>query len=663
MCRPVPVCTERQQVYPDYVAFPSVRCGDDLLKHLKENLLVQFSAASFLVMVLIEVALAAVLSNAIRSDAVEDLVDEAIGATTDRLLTVIDSEDLETPMTGVRYDEFHDFVQEYIVSGRTARIKVWSKDGTVIYSSDPAGVGKRFPTKENLLVALSGQISTEMKIADDSDNEPEEFLGTLMEVYTPIVFEGSDEPQGAFEIYQYYQPTVERIESLRRWVILSIGLGFLVLYGSLVSIVWRGWRTINRQQNRLETANEQLTQEMSERKQLQQQLIQSQKMEAVGQLAGGIAHDFNNLLTPILSYAQLVNAKLTEGNPLRSHLREIARAAERAAGLTRQLLVFSHHQVVQTAIIELNEIIEDTEKMLRRLIGENIELVTSLDRDLWVIEADPGQIEQVVMNLTVNARDAMPKDGKITIATSNVTLRPGDDRVSPDLAPGNYVLLTLSDTGEGMTDDVKTHIFEPFFTTKGVGKGTGLGLSTCFGIIRLCGGSITVESEPKRGTTFSVYLPKTSLKEAKSDDDGVDDDLPRGRETILLVEDEPSVREVAGHVLRDLGYTVLEAENGVEALGPLNSLGDCKVGLLLTDLVMPLMGGREFAEKFTARYPEAKVLYTSGYNDDLSSADEGSNLPEESLIHKPFTPASLARKVREVLDGAHPSRDNSEVRE
>ena len=631
------------------------------MRHIKENLLVQFSVASFVILVVIGLVLAVGLSKAIQVDAIEDLIDEAVGVTTGRLMTVIGPEDLETPMTGSRYDEFHDFVQVNIVSDRTARVKLWAKDGTVIYSNDPAGVGERFPTKKNLLIALSGQVSTEIKMVNDEENEREKFLGALMEVYSPIVFDGSDEPQGAFEIYQYYQPIAQRIEALQRRVFISIALGFLVLYGSVVSIVWKGWRTINRQQKRLETANERLTQEMSERQQLQDQLIQSQKMEAVGQLAGGVAHDFNNLLTPILSYAQLVNDKLVENDPLRSHLDEIARAAERAASLTRQLLVFSRRQAVQTSIIDLNKLIDDTEKMLRRLIGENIELVTSVDPDLWAIDADPGQIEQVVMNLAINARDAMPGGGKITIATSNATLGPDDDRVSPALASGEYVLFTLSDTGEGMTEDVKTHIFEPFFTTKDVGKGTGLGLSTCFGIIKQSGGSITVETELKRGTMFSVYLPKTSRTEPKTAEDRDDDYMPRGEETVLLVEDEPLVRNVAGHVLRELGYNVLEAENGVKALELLNSLEGCEVGLLLTDLVMPLMGGRELAGKFLERCPEAKVLYTSGYNDDINAADGGSGQPTESFIHKPFTPVGLARRVRDALDGIQTGREMSEM--
>ncbi len=641
------------------------------MRRFKENLFVQFSVASFVILLIISLVLTVVLSKAIRSDAIQDLTDEVVGVTAGHLLTVIGPQDLDTPMTGARYDEFHDFVKN-IVSHRTARIariKVWSKDGTVIYSDDRAGVGERFPTKENLLVALGGDVSFEIEVPEHAKNEREKFLGSLVEVYSPIVFEGSDEPQGAFEIFQYYQPTAQRIETLQRQVFVSISLGFLVLYGSLVSIVWRGWRTIerhwktiNRQQNRLETANEQLTQEMSERKLLQEQLNQSQKMEAVGQLAGGIAHDFNNLLTPILSYAQLVNDKLVESDPLRSHLSEITRAAERAASLTRQLLLFSRRQVVQPAIIDLNRLIDDTEKLLRRLIGENIELDTSFGRDLWVIEADPGQIEQVVMNLTVNARDAMPGGGRITIETSNVTLKPDADRVKPDLAPGDYVLLALSDAGEGMTEDVKAHIFEPFFTTKEVGKGTGLGLSTCFGIISQCGGGITVESVPKQGTTFFVYVPKASLTELKPHDDSKDDGLPGGRETILLVEDGQSVLKVAGHILNDLGYNVLEAENGAEALELLNSLEDRKIGLLLTDLVMPLMGGREFADRFTERYPEAKVLYASGYNEAMNATDEGSNPADEFFIHKPFTPSILAKRVREVLDGTHTIRIKSEMR-
>jgi signal transduction histidine kinase len=460
--------------------------------HIKENLLVQFSIARFIILAIIAVLLANFLADKIQAHAVEDLMDEAVGASSGRLLNAITPADLEARMIGERYDRFHEFVQRAIVSDRTARVKLWAKDGTVIYSNDPAGVGEKFPSQENLMKALAGKNAVEIKVPQDAENACERFLGTLflgtlMEVYTPIIFPGAAEPAGAFEIYQYYEPTANRIDALQNWVFGSVGIGFLALYGSLLSIVWKGWKTITRQRGQLESVNDELerkvaeledsnqklTTEMSERKRLEEQLLHAQKMESIGRLAGGVAHDFNNLLTPILGYAQMGVQEVSNQHRVQGHLEEIRKAAQRAANLTSQLLAFSRRQVIEPKVINLNDLIADMDRMLRRLIGEEVELATSLAPDLKSVKADPGQIEQVLMNLVVNAYDAMSQGGKIDIETANVTLDVLHVRQHPEACLGPHVMLSVSDNGSGMPEEVQAHIFEPFFTTKEEGKGTG----------------------------------------------------------------------------------------------------------------------------------------------------------------------------------------------
>ncbi|MBI5153755.1 GAF domain-containing protein [Candidatus Poribacteria bacterium] len=377
------------------------------------------------------------------------------------------------------------------------------------------------------------------------------------------------------------------------------------------------------------------------------QLRQSQKMDAVGRLAGGIAHDFNNLLAVIINYAQFALEGVPEAEPMHADLLEIRMAGERAAALTRQLLAFSRKQVLKPEVFDLNGVVTRMETMLRRLIGEDIELRARLDTALGTVKADPGQIEQVILNLAINARDAMPNGGKLTIETTNADL---DDEYS-DLhltaAPGHYVMLSVADTGCGLNDEVKSRLFEPFFTTKDVGKGTGLGLATCYGIIRQSGGNIWVYSEPGRGTTFKIYLPRQAGPEA----------TPRpmppitratGSETILLVEDEPGVRRLAQRILSTAGYTVLAASDGHEALA-ICQKNRTAVRLMLTDVVMPQMSGRELAAEVAKCCPRARILYMSGYTDNAivhhGVLDEGTQ-----FIGKPFTAAELTRKVREVLD-------------
>ena len=387
-----------------------------------------------------------------------------------------------------------------------------------------------------------------------------------------------------------------------------------------------------------------------ERHTLEEQLRASQKMEAIGSLAGGIAHDFNNLLSVILSYAEFAVEALRDGDPIRDDLLEVRKAGERATALTRQLLAFSRKQVLQPELIELNRIATGLEKMLRRILGEDIDLVQRLAPELGVTVADPGQIEQVLMNLVVNARDAMPNGGKLTIETDNVEVDEAHAARRPDIRPGSFVRLAVTDTGCGMDAETRARIFEPFFTTKGKGKGTGLGLSTAYGIIKQSGGHIWVYSEPGQGTTFSVYLPREAGGTMPAPGSREIAPAAHGDETILLVEDEDAVRELARRILDGSGYAVLTAANGGEALlacerhaGPIH--------LVLTDVVMPLMSGRALADRLARVRPEARVLYMSGYTDNAivhhGRLDAGTH-----FIGKPFNATDLARKVREVLDAA-----------
>ncbi|HKT34415.1 MAG TPA: PAS domain S-box protein [Nitrospira sp.] len=382
--------------------------------------------------------------------------------------------------------------------------------------------------------------------------------------------------------------------------------------------------------------------------QTEAQLRQSQKMEAVGRLAGGVAHDFNNLLTVIRGYSELLLARLAPDDSIRKDMIEVKKAADRASGLTRQLLAFSRRQFIAPKVIDLNALIANMDGMLRRLLGEDIvELCTELSPHTGSIRADAGQIEQVIMNLAVNARDAMPKGGRLTIETRNVTVGKPTRQTPAGVKPGSYVLLAVRDTGHGMDEETQSHLFEPFFTTKEKGKGTGLGLSTVYGIVKQTGGSIVVESQKDQGATFKIYFPL--IDQSAPGTAGTPDAEPlHGRETILLVEDEPAVRGLVHETLRLHGYTVLEARHGIEALmtgakhqGPIH--------LLLTDVVMPQMSGPEVAEKIQIVRPGIKVLYMSGYPDH-PVFEQGGISREASFLAKPFTPNVLAKKVRDVLD-------------
>jgi two-component system cell cycle sensor histidine kinase/response regulator CckA len=382
---------------------------------------------------------------------------------------------------------------------------------------------------------------------------------------------------------------------------------------------------------------------------LQEQLRQSQKIEAIGQLAGGVAHDFNNLLTVIKGYAQLSLLDLKENNPVRENIQEIQKATQRATDLTRQLLAFSRRQILDPKVLDLNSLLRDTEKMLRRMIGEDIELITLLSEDLGRVKIDPSQIEQVIFNLAVNARDAMPSGGKLTIETANVTSDEHYAHTHIGMPPGHYVRLSVSDTGVGMSREVQEKAFDPFFTTKDKGKGTGLGLSTVHGIVTQSGGKVLVYSEPGHGTTFKIYFPTIEGELDAPNGKNETESLPRGSETVLLVEDEPSVRDLAKRLLKQQGYRVLEAANGEEALRLVQEKTGEKIHLLLTDVVLPQMGGKELADQLRILRPGIKVLYTSGYT-DYAIVHHGVLDSGTDFLQKPFSLKTLSQKVREVLD-------------
>ncbi len=387
-----------------------------------------------------------------------------------------------------------------------------------------------------------------------------------------------------------------------------------------------------------------MVQDISKQRNLEEQLRQAQKMEAIGRLAGGVAHDFNNLLGVIIGYSELVLDQMGPASPVRGQVEQIRKAGERATALTRQLLAFSRQQVLDTKTLNLNAIISDMAQMLHRLIGEDIELQTKLESELYAIRGDQGQIEQVIMNLAVNARDAMPQGGKLMIETRNVTVEEDELQRSTPMVPGDYILLTISDTGVGMDAETQAHIFEPFFTTKAHGKGTGLGLATVYGVVKQSGGYIWVYSEPGVGATFKLYLPRV-LEEPQTNHTPNIGDSHQGSETVLVVEDEVSLRAFTCTLLQNSGYTVLEAGDGDAALA---LAGQYKrpIHLLLTDMIMPGMNGPTVAEKLASLHPEAKVLFMSGYTGFVS---RGLVDPHAVLVSKPFTREELLHKIQQVL--------------
>ena len=397
-----------------------------------------------------------------------------------------------------------------------------------------------------------------------------------------------------------------------------------------------------------------LVMDMTDRRQLEEQLLQSQKLEAIGRLAGGVAHDFNNLLTGILGYANFALKSLPENHGARVDILEIERAGTRAAALTAQLLAYARRQMIAPKIVSLNDLVLNMETLLRRLIGEDVDLETRCSPDLWRAQIDPGQFEQVIINLAVNARDAMPRGGRLTVETSNCTLDDTYMQQHPEVAPGDYVVLAVADTGIGMDSATQIRIFEPFFTTKEQGRGTGLGLAVCYGIVKQANGHLWVYSEPAQGTTFKVLLPRSLAEEAVGAAKPADPPVSQGSETILIVEDEPVVRRLSVRALRERGYDVLEAGDGESAL-EVAQAHQGELSLLITDVVMPGMNGKELADRLSAERPDLRVLYISGYAEH-AVVRQGVLLEGIAFLSKPFDLSELARTVREVLDKAQVPR-------
>jgi PAS domain S-box-containing protein len=468
----------------------------------------------------------------------------------------------------------------------------------------------------------------------------EELIGMSYKIYTP--------PEEVGMVFQAYNRIYRMGEPARNYNLRvirkdgSIGLaetsGFAIRNEQGEVIGFRGLRRDITERKQAEEEREKMT----------VQLQQAQKMESIGRLAGGVAHDFNNFLTSIIGNVELALWDSDPKGEIGERLKEIRQAAERAASLTRQLLAFSRKQVLQPEIVDLNEVVREVKKMLGRIIGEDVVLETFLAPELGRVEADAGQLEQVIINLGVNARDALPKGGRFTIETVNIELDEIYTAGHVGVTPGSYVMLSVSDNGIGMSPDVRAQIFDPFFTTKEKGKGTGLGLAMVYGIIKQSKGNIWVYSEEGRGTTFKIYLPRVDKDPVKEKKKELEREVHSGSETVLVVEDDQSLRHLVVDVLQRYGYTVLAAKDGPEALTLLgNSIGP--IQLLLTDVVMPGMNGRELAERVEKIHPEIKTLFMSGYTDNAivhhGILDEGI-----AYLQKPFAPEVLARKIREVLD-------------
>jgi signal transduction histidine kinase len=407
-------------------------------------------------------------------------------------------------------------------------------------------------------------------------------------------------------------------------------------------------RQVMERSAQLQSAMTQMHDEIAQRQQLDEQLQQAQKMEIVGRLAGGIAHDFSNMLTVILGYTALARTAAPNQVALQSYLEGVHHAARRAADLTQQLLAFSRRQIINPETVNLNDLLREMSTILRRVINENIDLVTLLSPDLWDTWADPRQIERVIINLVVNARDALLEGGRVVLATENVQVDPSDSSPYPEVVPGDYALLVVSDTGSGIPEAIKGQIFEPFFTTKGAGQGTGLGLSSSYGIIAQAGGCMTFDSEVGRGTSMRVFLPRIDSETRTGEGKDVSTVPARGKEAVLVVEDETAVRTLISQVLQNYGYRVLEAGNGIEAWGEVSRNAAEPVDLLLSDIVMPEMGGVELADLVRTLLPDIRILFMSGYADEIE-IDEMLSMGR-AFIKKPFLPESLVAKVRQTLD-------------
>jgi len=459
-----------------------------------------------------------------------------------------------------------------------------------------------------------------------------------------------------FVYYQFGSSPLSQYDLLG-WIALSINFMFLnVLMTMSIAVIVRGLTHSVTKQNQLTLklvkehdelleSNKKIRKEVDLKKQLQQQLYQSQKMEAIGQLAGGVAHDFNNLLTVILGYSDMLLQDRNTPENLRGFIKEILDSGNRASDLTRQLLAFSRKQVLKVKIMNINDVVNTMEKMLIRLIGEHIDLIFKLDNDTGYIKADPGQMEQVIMNLCVNARDAMPSGGQITIKTSNENITKYTINESIKIPDGKYICIKVSDTGQGMDNDTLSHIFEPFYTTKEVGKGTGLGLSTIYGIIKQSNGFIEVSSELGKGSIFKILLPESNDDIISNTLTKVDSKELLGHENIIIIEDEMIVRNVLLAVLKDFGYQVISANNGDEGLELCKSM-KTSIDLIITDIVMPKKNGLDFYKEISVFTPNIKILFISGYTDKVN---EIRNM-DVHFLQKPFHNIELLKKVREILD-------------
>ncbi|HEY3100788.1 MAG TPA: ATP-binding protein [Methylomirabilota bacterium] len=505
------------------------------------------------------------------------------------------------------------------------RVKVWSRDAEILWSDEAGLIGQRFPGNDELRGALAGDVEVEQRYEQRA-------FSTLAEVYVPIV-ERDGRVLGVIEVYK----TPDRLQNTIRWsriVIWAISVvGGAMFYLVLLPLLMQVYRR-QVQDEMLRQHAARLQEQVEHRT---QQFMQAQKMQALGLLAGGIAHDFNNMLTVIFGRAQVLLDRLPEDARARQDADAIGEAAERAATLTRQLLAFSRKQLLERCTLDLNNVIADMAQMLRRLIGENITVVTALPQSAAWVNVDRGQLEQVILNLAVNARDAMPRGGHLTLTTESVESDGADG-----LPSGRFVALVVSDTGVGMDAATRERIFEPFFTTKPVGVGTGLGLATVYGVVEQHGGHIAVDSAPGRGTTFRVYLPSVDEPAPQA---VMPLAMPRtGSETILVAEDDPAVRALATDMLREHGYTVLAAADGEEAL-LVAERHTTPIHLLLTDVMMPRMNGLELARAFGSIRPHARVLYMTGYAEMPAAADG-------IIVQKPFSVFVLMDAVRRALEAA-----------
>lgn len=535
---------------------------------------------------------------------------------------------LARPINGTPWSVLIEFSEDVIQRPASSFLKRTSVIGLFIFL---LGVGVAFVLSRNITKPLNELTETATAISQGDDSRvvqvrQKDELGQLASAFNAMVVKVRDSQQ---ELERKVQQRTLQLEEANRQLESLSETNVLK-------------RTL---------AEKEKTDALEALANTERQLIQSQKLEAVGRLAGGISHDFNNLLTVILGYSDIMLRQLSQEHPLRRYLDEIVRASERASALTRQLLAFSRKQVMQPKVFGVNNVVSELEKMLRRMIGEDIELRVSLHPDLGNIKADPVQLEQVIMNLVVNARDAMPKGGKLTIETSNVYLDQTYATEHMSVEPGTYVMLAISDTGCGMDKDTRQRIFEPFFTTKAQGKGTGLGLSTVYGIVKQSGGNIWVYSEEGRGSTFKIYFPQVREEAEEYRRLTTKPEAPRGSETILLVEDADWVRKLARQLLERAGYRVVEASGAEEAIRIIDtSTNGTKIDLVLTDVIMPGMSGNDMSKQLLTKRPDLPVLYMSGYTDD-AIVQHGVLEPGINFIQKPFSPDALALKVREVLDG------------